>query len=171
MKLFSKASEYAILVLLRAIETDSLHRFSPADICSGQGIPVSFARKALVDLAKAHILEGTRGPGGGYRLLPDPAEVTLLDIVKAVDGDYILGECPLGVRCAPEQDESGEWICPSCSPTNPHCGLGHLCPLHDLWHNVRHLVIERLSSATLASIGERLEQPQSPIASAARGPA
>ena len=154
MKLFSRASEYAILTLMHVVERDSLEGFSPKEVCSSAGIPEAFARKALVALAKARILSGTPGPGGGYRLLHEPSNVSLLDIVLAVDGDRAFDECPLGVRC----NEPGKTshVCATCMLAEPSCGLDHLCPMHTLWREAKELVVSRLQSTTLEDIQTRV---------------
>ena len=85
MKIFSKASEYAIVAMMHVVARSPDENFSPGDVCADAGIPESFGRKALGELARARILKATRGPGGGYRLARDLREVSLLDIVLAVD--------------------------------------------------------------------------------------
>lgn len=156
MKLFSRASEYAILTLMHVVERDALDGFSPRDVCTSGGIPEAFARKALVALAKARILSGTPGPGGGYRLLHQPSEVSLLDIVLAVDGERAFDECPLGVRCDGNVDGNPTHACATCMLAEPSCGLNHLCPMHSLWRETRELVVNRLRATTLDDIRARL---------------
>jgi DNA-binding IscR family transcriptional regulator len=156
MKLFSKASEYAILVMMHVMETESLGRFSPKEMCAIAGIPEALSRRALVQLTKAHILRGTPGPGGGYRMVRDPADVSLLDIVLAVDGEKAFDECPLGMTCEYQSSSKDSQICDTCSFQNPLCGLGHICPMHKLWRQVRKVVVQYLESTTLQDIRESL---------------
>ncbi len=156
MKLFSRASEYAILTLMHVVERDSLEGFSPKDVCTSAGIPEAFARKGLIALAKARILSGTPGPGGGYRLLHEPSEVSLLDIVLAVDGDRAFDECPLGVRCDETDKEDCPLVCATCMLAEPNCGLDHLCPMHSLWRDAKELVVNRLRDTTLADVRTRV---------------
>lgn len=156
MKLFSRASEYAILTLMHVVERDSLEGFSPKDVCASAGIPEAFARKGLAALAKARILSGTPGPGGGYRLLHEPSEVSLLDIVLAVDGDRAFEECPLGVRCDEADKDDCSLVCATCMLAEPTCGLDHLCPMHSLWRDAKDLVVSRLRTTTLADVRTRV---------------
>jgi len=162
MKLFSRASEYAILTLMHVVERDALEGFSPKDICSSAGVPEAFVRKSLVALAKARILSGTPGPGGGYRLLHDPSDVSLLDIVLAVDGDRAFDECPLGVRCDGPSDGKTAFVCATCVLAEPNCGLDHLCPMHALWREARELIVSRLRTTTLGHIRARLHMAVPP---------
>jgi len=152
MKLFSKASEYAIRALLHVIENDSLANFSPRQVCSEAGIPEAFARKALGEMAKAHIIKGTRGPGGGYQFVKALSEVSLLDIVMVVDGQNAFTECPMGLRCSTQMPLDDLASCETCSFTKPECGLSNLCPMHELWKELRQSVIRYLESTTLQHI-------------------
>lgn len=159
MKLFSKGSEYAVRAMLQVAETNSFEGFSPREICRQAEIPEAFGRKALAELAKAQIIQGTRGPGGGYRLLREPAKISLLDIVLAVDGDNAFAECPMGLQCEVQKAEQGFRSCKNCTLRSPKCGLGHICPMHDLWKETRWSVIQYLDSTTLGDIGNRVKDP------------
>ena len=152
MKLFSKASEYAIRAMLRIAETGSFDRFSPKEICATAGIPEAFGRKALAAMVKAKMIQGTRGPGGGYSFVRDPRDVSLLDVVLAVDGPGAFKECPLGIACSAREAARNSKACKKCHMQNPNCGLGHICPLHNLWGKTRRRVIKYLKSTTLSDI-------------------
>lgn len=68
-------------------------------ICARQGIPHRFLEQIFLRLRKAGLVEGKRGPGGGYRLLRAPDEISLLEICEAVEGSF-------SERAA---EESAEW--------------------------------------------------------------
>ncbi len=156
MKLFSKASEYAILAIMRAIETDSLDGFSTSDVCQGAGIPEPVGRKVLVDLAKGGLITGKRGPGGGYKLARKAENITLMDIVIAVDGPAAFEICPLGFRCERGLKDCRAANRGACPTACPECGLGHICPLHGLWGDMRGMVTQRLESMSLEVMRRRL---------------
>jgi Rrf2 family protein len=63
-------------------------------IAQAQGIPERFLLKVLKPLASARILYSVKGPNGGYRLARPSSQVSLLEIVEAVDGP-IRGQAPL----------------------------------------------------------------------------
>lgn len=167
MKLFSKASEYAIRAMLKVAETDSFDGFSPKEICTEAEIPEPFGRKVLAEMVKAQIIEGTRGPGGGYSFLRDPADISLLDIVHAVDGPYAFSECPMGLQCEALKGDGSFRACDECSMPNPNCGLDHICPMHSLWKETRRSVIQHLDSTTLRNVkdGAKGLSPTSDISS------
>ncbi len=59
-----------------------------------QGIPTRYLEQIFQRLRRARIVKGKRGPGGGYVLARDPAEITLLEIVEAVEGPLVTGAAP-----------------------------------------------------------------------------
>jgi len=155
MKLFSKAGEYAIRAMMGIAETGSFDKFSPKEIFTAADVPEAFGRKALAAMVKAQIIQGTRGPGGGYTFVRDPRDVSLLDIVLAVDGPDAFKECPLGIICSAREAAGNCKVCKKCHASNPNCGLNHLCPLHNLWRKTRRRVIKYLNSTTLSDIRNR----------------
>lgn len=66
------------------------------EISEAQGIPRKFLQNILFDLNRAGLCKTQRGAGGGYRLAREPGEITLADIIRAVDGPLanIRGEWP-----------------------------------------------------------------------------
>jgi Rrf2 family protein len=55
-------------------------------IADAQGIPLKFLENILVDLRQGGVVTSQRGPEGGYRLERPPSEITLADVIRAVDG-------------------------------------------------------------------------------------
>lgn len=62
-------------------------------ISSDLDLPTPFLAKILQELAKQKILLSSKGPHGGFSLLKDPRKITLLDIVKSIDGDEFFTGC------------------------------------------------------------------------------
>jgi Rrf2 family protein len=63
-------------------------------VARAQGIPERFLLKVLKPLVAARVLHSVKGPNGGYRLARSPADISLLEVVEAVDGP-IRGQAPL----------------------------------------------------------------------------
>jgi Rrf2 family protein len=63
-------------------------------IAKARGIPERFLLKVLKPLVSARVLHSIKGPNGGYRLARSPSEITMLEVVEAVDGP-IRGLAPL----------------------------------------------------------------------------
>jgi Rrf2 family protein len=74
---------HSVLVLTGLSETGAL---SAAALAEFHGVSTSYLLKHLQALAGAGVLQSVPGPKGGYRLARDPADITLLDIVLAVEG-------------------------------------------------------------------------------------
>lgn len=86
--LLSTASQYAITGVLRltALPPDGFCRVD--DLIAGTQAPRHAVGKVFYELAKRRILESVRGIGGGYRLSPGVGDLTLMDLVEAVDGPF-----------------------------------------------------------------------------------
>jgi len=63
-------------------------------IAKARGIPERFLLKVLKPLVSARVLHSVKGPNGGYRLARSASDVTMLEVVEAVDGP-IRGQAPL----------------------------------------------------------------------------
>ena len=83
----SAKTEYAcIAVLSLATRHDSGEPVRIREIADANGIPSRFLVQILLQLKGAGIVQSTRGASGGYQLARDPAEITLGDVMGAVDG-------------------------------------------------------------------------------------
>jgi Rrf2 family protein len=81
----TRASQYAIGALVHmACKPDGIS--ASHDIARAEGIPERFLLKVLKPLVSARVLYSVKGPHGGYRLAKPAKEITLLDVVEAVDG-------------------------------------------------------------------------------------
>lgn len=86
MKL-TRASSYAIhAVVHMAQQKTQTVPVASHDIANERGIPMRFLLKVLKPLVTHRILLSVKGPHGGYRLARQPSDITMLDIIEAVDG-------------------------------------------------------------------------------------
>jgi Rrf2 family protein len=85
MKL-TTASRYAAQALVHLARLPAGAWGRKRDIASAEGLPDTFLEKVLGRLVKAGLARSVKGPGGGYSLARAPKEITLLDIIEAVDG-------------------------------------------------------------------------------------
>ena len=84
----SAKSEYACLAMLElAKEYDSGEPVQLRRIAAEHGIPGRFLVQILLQLKGASLVASTRGAGGGYRLARSPQEITLADVIDAIEGD------------------------------------------------------------------------------------
>jgi len=120
-------------------------------IATRQGLPVRYLEQLLLTLKRAGFLLSKRGVNGGYSLAKPPAQVTLGEIIRAVDGPiesiYCLGQPPRQ-ECAYETD----------------------CVLREVWGEVGQAVSAIVDRTTLQDICERIrskaaESPVTQVAS------
>lgn len=88
----SRKTDYA-LRMLSTLVADPDGVVSVRTAAREGGVPYSFARSIQHDLAVAGIVENSRGAAGGMHLAMDPREVTLLQLVEAVQGPVVISSC------------------------------------------------------------------------------
>ncbi len=101
------------------------------DIAGRQDIPVRFLFVVLSDLRQARLVRGVRGPDGGYSLTRPPAEITLADAIRAMDGPLV------SVRDLKLTGLEYQ---------------GAAAPMPDVWRAVRTSLRQVLESTTLAHL-------------------
>ena len=89
----TRASSYALHAVAYMAQQKSDRPVASHKIAHERGIPERFLLKVLKPLVSARVLTSIKGPNGGYRLARSPNDITLLEIVEAVDGP-ILGQAP-----------------------------------------------------------------------------
>jgi len=102
-----------------------------ADIAKVAGVPKPYLSKIIQSLARGGLVVAKRGIGGGITLACPPEEISLLQIVEAVEGQGWLGDCLLGF------DE---------------CTSMTTCPTHDFWQRIRREITQELRRTSLASV-------------------
>ena len=88
----STRGDYACRALLSLTLHADGFPTSVRDIAERTGLPQPYLEQILLALKGAGIVRSKRGVGGGYVLVHDPAEVTLAQIVSAVDGPIVVGD-------------------------------------------------------------------------------
>jgi Rrf2 family protein len=95
MKLTS-ASAYAVTALAYLARERPGGHVAAQAIARDESIPEPFLLKLLRPLVRAGLVRSRRGPGGGYALARDPKDITLLEVVEAVDGPLRAVVKPVG---------------------------------------------------------------------------
>lgn len=104
------------------------------EVASRQQLPAAFLAKIVLTLTQAGLLRSYRGSGGGIVLSRPADEITLLQVVEAVDGPIAVNSCVL-------------WPAECCR--------GGSCSVHGVWCEAQRLLVEHLKGVTLASLVER----------------
>ncbi len=134
--ILSQRCEYAIRTALFLAATDRHDYVAVREISDALHIPQAFLAKTVQALTGAGIFASMRGPTGGLTLGRPAAQITLKEIVLAVDGGDLFTDCVLGL--------------PGCSDRQP-------CPLHDQWAPARARVHDMFATATLADTAARTQ--------------
>lgn len=85
----SARSDYALRALIEIASRDDDQIVSADELGRAQDIPHGFLQAILGDLRKADILVAQRGKSGGWRFAKDPSDVTVADVIRAVDGPLV----------------------------------------------------------------------------------
>jgi Rrf2 family protein len=106
-ELIRKDTDYAMRVLVYLSLPDKQGPVAAKVLAKNQDIPNDFAYKILQKLTKAGLTEGYMGSQGGFTLARSPSQITLLEVVEAIQGPVIVRKCCLGLDVCPRR--------PSCS--------------------------------------------------------
>lgn len=130
--MITRESDYAIrCILYLAGSGEGLT--SVKEVAGAMDIPQSFLAKILQKLLKSGLVKSVRGAGGGFRLSRAPEEISLYDVVQAIDGTVSMNKCV----DAPDS-----------------CELNADCPVHPIWVDVSHdleEVLKKKDFKTLAA--------------------
>ncbi len=91
-------ADYAVVLMTAAARRDAGARLSATDLAQDTGVPLPTTQKLMQQLAAHGLLVGHRGAGGGYALARPVNEISLADIVEAVEGPIVLTMCADGVN-------------------------------------------------------------------------
>ena len=134
MKLSTKG-RYAVTAMMDLAVNDREGPVTLSDISAWQGISLSYLEQLFSKLRKAKLVEGVRGPGGGYRLSKPANKISIAHIILAVD------ESIDSTQCKGLED----------------CQAGDRCMTHKLWEDLSFRLYEFLNGITLADFIKRPE--------------
>ena len=91
-------ADYAVVMMTAAARRHAGARLSATELSRDTGVPLPTAQKLMGKLAQAGLLTSARGAGGGFTLARPHAEISLADIVEAVEGPIVMTMCGDGVN-------------------------------------------------------------------------
>ncbi len=91
-------ADYAVVLMTAAARRDAGARLSATELAGETGVPLPTAQKLMGQLATAGLLSSARGTGGGFALARPVTEISLADIVEAVEGPISLTMCADGIN-------------------------------------------------------------------------
>lgn len=108
------------------------------EIAEAAGVPRQSLAKILHGLRNKGLVRSTKGPGGGYQLARPGHEMTVIEVIEAIDGPVELSQdCVLGLEKCVEEAR---------------------CALHDYWKGFREEYFETISAMTLSQAAISLER-------------
>lgn len=142
MKL-TRGGEYGIRGVLYLAQQDNGKVSMLSAIAKAQEVPPRFLAKIFQALAKAGIVKSHRGAKGGFSLARMPADVTMKDVIEAIEGPIFLNVCLMS---------PGE------------CNRDKICPMHTVWEEAQEKMMEVLDRANFAELAKAERQAQLTIA-------
>jgi Rrf2 family protein len=134
--MLSNSCRYGIRAILYLASKDARNnKIGIRQISEDLKLPTPYLAKILQNLVKHRILSSTKGPNGGFSLLRKPESITLLDIVKIIDGEEVLTNCII-------HNGSCNSVRKSMKP----------CPVHDDYSKIRTELINMFKGKTIAEI-------------------
>ena len=91
-------ADYAVVMMTAAARRDPLSRLTAGELSEATGVPLPTAQKLMQKLAAHGLLVGHRGQGGGYALARPVGEISLADIIEAVEGPIVMTMCADGIN-------------------------------------------------------------------------
>jgi Rrf2 family protein len=127
----TRQADYAVRAVLHLAEIKNGGRAPTSKIASEQHIPPSFLAKIISQLSVAGVVQTSRGARGGVSLARDPSEITLLEVVEAIDGPIQLNECVNDPKA---------------------CPFGDRCKVHEIWCKAQADLVSKLEGTNFASL-------------------
>lgn len=129
-------TDYAARVVLHLSTLEEGARITAAEIAAKRLLPPAFLRRIIGKLADAEIVRTTRGAGGGVTLARAAHEISLLDVVKAMEGGLVLN---------------------GCVDTPVACPLSISCPVSKAWCDVTDTLAASLEEVRFDRLADSLE--------------
>jgi Rrf2 family transcriptional regulator, cysteine metabolism repressor len=140
--MFSTKAEYGVRVMVElARHADGAHGtpIPLAEIAEHDGLPLAYLEHLVARLRKAGLVDSRRGSRGGYLLARPAREITMAEVVEALEGSIAPIECI-------SEAADGSIVCARESDAH------HVCPTKLLWTRVRLSIVRTLRETTLADL-------------------
>ena len=130
----TRQADYAVRAVLYIANLGTSERAATSTVAEEQRIPPSFLAKIISQLSIAGLLHTSRGARGGVTLAREPQDISLLEVIEAIDGPIQLNEC-VG------QDSL--------------CSFDDDCPLRPVWSDAQNVLLSRLKNTNFAQLMQR----------------
>jgi Rrf2 family transcriptional regulator, cysteine metabolism repressor len=137
--MFSTKAEYGVRVMVELARRAGGDPIPLAEIAAHDGLPLAYLEHLVARLRKAGLVDSRRGSRGGYMLARPAGEITMAEVVKALEGSIAPIECI-------SEAADGSIVCSRESSPD------HVCPTKLLWTRVRMSIVNTLRETTLADL-------------------
>ena len=127
----TRAAEYGVRCVLYLCGAGKGRVVSRKELAREMAIPEQFLGKLARQLARQGILEITQGSRGGLRILHSPGEITLLEVVEAIEGEILLNDCLMYPG---------------------YCSRDRVCAVHPVWERARENLRATLREADFSTL-------------------
>lgn len=125
----TRQADYALRAMLYLAKLPPNERAATSQIAETKKIPPSFLAKIISQLSIAGLIHTSRGARGGVTLAREAKEISVLEVVEAIDGPIALNECTVSPEGCPFSED---------------------CPIHDLWCGTQADLVQKLRSTSFA---------------------
>jgi len=137
--MFSTKAEYGVRVMVELARRTGGEPVPLAEIAAKDGLPLAYLEHLVARLRKAGLVDSRRGSRGGYMLSRPAAQISMADVVEALEGSIAPIECI-------SEAADGSIVCSRESSPD------HACPTKLLWTRVRFSIVATLRETTLADL-------------------
>src|ERR1035438_6962195 len=137
--MFSTKAEYGVRVMVELARRAGDDPIPLAEIAAHDGLPLAYLEHLVARLRKAGLVDSRRGSRGGYMLARPAGEITMAEVVQALEGSIAPIECI-------SEASDGSIVCSRESDPD------HACPTKLLWTRVGFAMVSTLRETTLADL-------------------
>ncbi len=130
----TRQADYAVRAVLYLARLENTERAATSTVAQKQRIPPSFLAKIISQLSIAGLLHTSRGARGGVTLAREPKDITLLEVIEAIDGPIALNECVGEDGLCPFDDD---------------------CALRPVWSEAQNELVKRLKGTSFQQLLEQ----------------
>ena len=145
--MFSTKAEYGVRVMAHLAAHEGNGPISLAAIAEAEGLPLAYLEHLAARLRRADLVESRRGARGGYVLAREPGDITMAEVVRALEGEIAPIECITssadGALTCVREGEAGH----------------EPCPTKLLWTRVQGSIVRTLTDTTLAELANPAARP------------
>jgi FeS assembly SUF system regulator len=128
-----RLTDYAVTLLSHMGMQGETALWAASGLAEKSGLPMPTAAKVLKLLAKGRLVSAHRGASGGYKLARKASDISIAEIIEAMDGPIALTDCSHGSAHA-------------------KCKIRRLCPMSSGWNKVNAALREALKNVSLAEM-------------------